>query len=159
MYPAHLVRVSDAEREGIVAQLGVATAEGRLTLDEFSERTQHAYAARTWGELVGLVADLPKPTAPIVPAPTFAAPPATSASGTNLSLIAMILGIVSIVAIGCVPVGGVAGLAGIVLGIMGSRAADRGESSHRGFALAGIVCGSLGVLLSMAWMGFLVVLG
>lgn len=156
MYPAHLVRVSDAEREAFVAQLSAATAEGRLTLDEFSDRTQRAYAARTWGELVSLVADLPKVTAPAAGPPPRAV---AGGQGITLSVIAMILGILSIVAIGLVPLGGIAGAIAVVLGILGSRAADRGEPSHRGFALAGMIFGSFGVLLSVAWTAFLVVLG
>jgi hypothetical protein len=40
------VRVSDGEREAIVARLNVATGEGRLTLAEFGERAGEAYAAR-----------------------------------------------------------------------------------------------------------------
>jgi hypothetical protein len=52
-------RVSDAEREAVVARLSAATGEGRLTLAEFGERAGQAYAARTRGELVRLVDDLP----------------------------------------------------------------------------------------------------
>jgi hypothetical protein len=53
------VRVSDAEREAIVARLNDATSEGRLTLEEFSERVSGALAARTRGDLDLLVVDLP----------------------------------------------------------------------------------------------------
>jgi uncharacterized protein DUF1707 len=54
-------RTSDAEREAAVAHLREATAEGRLTLDEFSQRMEAAYAARTAGELERLTTDLPAP--------------------------------------------------------------------------------------------------
>jgi hypothetical protein len=53
------VRVSDAEREAVVARLNAATGEGRLTLAEFTERSGLAYAARTQAELEPLVVDLP----------------------------------------------------------------------------------------------------
>lgn len=53
------VRASDAEREHAVAQLREATAEGRLTLDEFSQRVESAYAAKTHDELERLTKDLP----------------------------------------------------------------------------------------------------
>jgi Domain of unknown function (DUF1707) len=52
-------RASDKERESVVDVLRDAYTEGRLTLDEFSERTSAAYAARTWGELRELTGDLP----------------------------------------------------------------------------------------------------
>jgi hypothetical protein len=53
------IRVSDAEREVIVARLNAATGEGRLTLEEFGERVSAALAARTRGDLEVVVRDLP----------------------------------------------------------------------------------------------------
>ncbi|WP_232376567.1 DUF1707 SHOCT-like domain-containing protein [Amycolatopsis aidingensis] len=42
-----------------MARLQDQVAEGRLTLDEFSERAAAAYRARTMGELADLTRDLP----------------------------------------------------------------------------------------------------
>ncbi|HZR49171.1 MAG TPA: DUF1707 domain-containing protein [Streptosporangiaceae bacterium] len=53
------IRASDLDREGVVTILRDAHAEGRLTLEEFDERTTAAYAARTWGDLADLTVDLP----------------------------------------------------------------------------------------------------
>jgi hypothetical protein len=53
------IRASDDDREKVVTVLREAYSEGRLTADEFDERTSAAYAARTWGELRELTADLP----------------------------------------------------------------------------------------------------
>jgi hypothetical protein len=53
------MRASDAERESVVAALRDAYTEGRLTLDEFTDRTADAYAGRTWDDLRSLTADLP----------------------------------------------------------------------------------------------------
>jgi hypothetical protein len=55
------IRASDSDREGVVAALREAFTEGRLTLDEFDERTSAAYAAKTWGQLRELTDDLPSP--------------------------------------------------------------------------------------------------
>jgi Domain of unknown function (DUF1707) len=55
------IRASDNDREGVVAALREAFTEGRLTLDEFDERTSAAYAAKTWGDLRALTDDLPSP--------------------------------------------------------------------------------------------------
>jgi hypothetical protein len=67
--PSGKVRASDAEREAVVERLRVATAEGRLTLGELTERTEAAYTATTRGELVPITADLPEaPSSPAVPA-------------------------------------------------------------------------------------------
>jgi hypothetical protein len=54
------VRASDDERERTAAALGDAAAEGRLTLEELTERLDAAYAARSRGELETLTADLPQ---------------------------------------------------------------------------------------------------
>ncbi len=53
------ILVSDAERERSVALLRIAVGDGRLTLEEFSERVDLAYAARTDRELATLARDLP----------------------------------------------------------------------------------------------------
>jgi hypothetical protein len=53
------IRASDQERERTCEKLREATVEGRLTLDEFSERFTLAQRARTRGELDAIVCDLP----------------------------------------------------------------------------------------------------
>lgn len=53
------IRASDRDRDAVVTTLRDAFAEGRLTLDEFQERTTAAYAGRTWGALRELTTDLP----------------------------------------------------------------------------------------------------
>ena len=53
------IRASDQERESVVDVLRDAFTDGRLTFDEFEERTAAAYAAKTWGQLWELTADLP----------------------------------------------------------------------------------------------------
>ncbi|MDQ3530644.1 MAG: DUF1707 domain-containing protein [Actinomycetota bacterium] len=51
--------VSDAERELVARTLRYHTAEGRLTLDELSDRVGEAYAARVGSELELVLRDLP----------------------------------------------------------------------------------------------------
>ncbi|WP_214107115.1 DUF1707 SHOCT-like domain-containing protein [Acrocarpospora catenulata] len=68
------MRASDAEREAVVERLRDASAEGRLTLAELTERTEAAYLARTQAELAQLTTDLPNgvnqpAAAPFIPAP------------------------------------------------------------------------------------------
>jgi hypothetical protein len=57
------LRASDADRERIVAVLAEAAGDGRLTLDEHTERVHRAYSARTLGELARLTEDLVAPSA------------------------------------------------------------------------------------------------
>jgi hypothetical protein len=56
------LRVSDAEREHAAAALREHLAEGRLTLDELTERLDRIYAARTRTELDRVSEDLPAQT-------------------------------------------------------------------------------------------------
>lgn len=57
------MRVSDADRERVCGLLREAFAEGRLTTEEFHERTAAALAAKTELDLTPLTADLPSPAA------------------------------------------------------------------------------------------------
>lgn len=59
-------RASDAEREATLSRLREGLAAGRVTLEEFSERTEATLAARYREELAALVADLP-PSPPAQP--------------------------------------------------------------------------------------------
>ena len=60
------LRASDAEREKVVADLRQHLVDGRLTLEEFTDRVGTTLAARTHGELAVVVTDLPtrRSTAP-----------------------------------------------------------------------------------------------
>lgn len=62
------VRVSDAERDQVVALLRHHCAEGRLSLDEFAERTTRALAATAGADLAAVTLDLPPAVAPRPPA-------------------------------------------------------------------------------------------
>jgi hypothetical protein len=55
------IRISDAERAQVVDRLRRHCAEGRITLDEFSDRAGQVYASRTRAELLAVLADLPEP--------------------------------------------------------------------------------------------------
>jgi Domain of unknown function (DUF1707) len=57
------VRVSDAERDAVVAELGGHFQDGRLDQAEFGDRIGAAMAARTRRDLDVLLTDLPRPAA------------------------------------------------------------------------------------------------
>lgn len=56
------MRAGDSERQAVADKLQTALDEGRLDLHEYDERLQKTYAAKTYGELDGLVTDLPGTT-------------------------------------------------------------------------------------------------
>ena len=53
------LRASDADRDRTIAELREATAVGRLTLEEFSERADRGVGAKTLSELEEIRRDLP----------------------------------------------------------------------------------------------------
>jgi hypothetical protein len=75
--PGSELRIGDREREAAVAALGEHFAAGRLTQDEFEQRSAAAWDARTASRLAPLFADLPLPHGPLSPPrpPTLAHPP------------------------------------------------------------------------------------
>jgi hypothetical protein len=54
------IRVSDAERDHVLEELGKRFAEGRITHETFAGRVDAALRARLRGELESLLADLPR---------------------------------------------------------------------------------------------------
>jgi hypothetical protein len=54
------LRAGDADRERTAERLRKSHAEGRLDMDEFQQRLERCYAAKTLGELSELVRDLPR---------------------------------------------------------------------------------------------------
>jgi hypothetical protein len=73
-YPAGELRVSDADRDRAVSELSEHFQAGRLTSEEFDERSGLALRARTGSDLAGLFADLPRPPAPAMPPPVSPGP-------------------------------------------------------------------------------------
>lgn len=74
--PEPHLRAADADRAAVADVLGQHMSAGRLSLDEYDERLAQAYAAKTYGELERLTADLPaaRPDPRPGPQPPAAAP-------------------------------------------------------------------------------------
>jgi hypothetical protein len=88
------MRAADDDRQRVADALRTALNEGRLDLHEYDERLQQAYAAKTYGDLDPLLADLPavapRPQSRVAPyqapRPAFTAPadaPATAGPATG----------------------------------------------------------------------------
>jgi Domain of unknown function (DUF1707) len=58
-YPDQELRVSDADRDQALGELSQAFQAGRITADEFDQRSGRALGARTGKELTSLLSDLP----------------------------------------------------------------------------------------------------
>jgi hypothetical protein len=55
------IRIGDVEREHALELLGTHLGEGRLSVDEFGERSARIATAKTRGDLYSLFGDLPPP--------------------------------------------------------------------------------------------------
>jgi hypothetical protein len=62
------LRISDADRAKALDLLGEQYAVGRLDRDEFDERSDAIWSAKTQGDLAPVFADLPWRSAPAAPA-------------------------------------------------------------------------------------------
>ena len=74
--PESHLRAADADRAAVAEVLGAHMSAGRLTVAEFDDRLSRAYAARTYGELDQLTADLPAVEPAPAPAPAVQPAPA-----------------------------------------------------------------------------------
>jgi Domain of unknown function (DUF1707) len=88
------LRASDAERSAVVARLQAALAEGRITADEFAERSTTAYGARTLAELEPLTQDLPGAGGVAAAAPAAGPVPAEGRPDTAPPVVAIFGGAV-----------------------------------------------------------------
>jgi hypothetical protein len=69
MATGYNVRIGDADREAIAAQLREHYADGRITLDELNERLDQTFAAKTKADLDVVMRDLPHVSRPLTDAP------------------------------------------------------------------------------------------
>lgn len=96
-------RIGDVEREAAVSALGEHYAAGRLTKEEYDERAEVAFTARTDSALRPLFVDLPLPhgtrrVTPTAARPAPVAPPAWARPGPRrfpvLPLVLLVVGLV-----------------------------------------------------------------
>ncbi|HEX3792301.1 MAG TPA: DUF1707 domain-containing protein [Pseudonocardiaceae bacterium] len=82
-------RIGDAERESAMTALGEHMAAGRLTIDEYGDRSAQVTTAKTRGELFAQFSDLPSPHPQLggvnsTPPPASTVPPMPPAFDENL---------------------------------------------------------------------------
>src|SRR5580704_10472800 len=64
------LRIGDADRDAVAAELREHFARGRLTLEEFNDRIDAVFAAKTQSDLSRLTSDLPHVTSGGAPLPS-----------------------------------------------------------------------------------------
>jgi Flp pilus assembly protein TadB len=80
-FPRDGIRVSDDDRDQAVAELSEHFQSGRLTQDEFEDRSGQALQARTGNDLRSLFTDLP--ARPVFAVPQVAAPETVPVAGQH----------------------------------------------------------------------------
>lgn len=68
----------------------------------------------------------------------------------------MVLGIIAVVGFCMWGFGIVLGILALIFGIIGRGRAKRGEATNGGMALAGIILGSVSIVISAVFLGFLI---
>jgi hypothetical protein len=149
------MRVSDAERELVVAHLQHATTEGRLSLDELGDRVSAAYAALTRVELEQIIEDLPTPAGPEAEQPPQPAPESEISNGLLVALV-LTMGIAAVPISFSSPFGPVLGVVAVVLGVLTLSMRREMSPVSRGVVLAGV---GLGLLPPVFYLSLLLLLG
>ncbi len=133
------MRASSADRERAVDVLKAGFAEGRLSQDEYNDRMGRAYAARTYGELATLTADLPAGASPMPawPVPAYQPPP----SGTNsMAIASMVLGVAEFFT------AGLTAIPAVVCGHIARRQMKLTSQRGDGLATSGLVLGYMAII-------------
>ncbi|MGI5357758.1 DUF4190 domain-containing protein [Streptomyces sp. CA-252508] len=78
------------------------------------------------------------------------------APSNGMGIAALVLGIVSVVLFCMWGFGIVPGILALVFGVLGRKKVQRGEADNHGVALAGIILGAVGIVVSGAFLAFLI---
>ncbi len=136
------MRAASTDRERTVDVLKAGFAEGRLTQDEYNDRMGRAYAARTYGELAALTADLPAGAMPTAwPVAVYSPAPPAVAGGTNsMAIASMVLGVAEFFT------AGLTAIPAVICGHIARRQMRQTLERGDGLATGGLVLGYMAII-------------
>jgi hypothetical protein len=144
-------RASHADRERAADVLKAAFAEGRLTRDEFDERTGQVYGSRTYAELAALTADLP--SGPLGALPQGPALPATRSQSAWPQVQArQPVNSLAVASLVCAFIPGITWFAAIITGVIARRQISQSGERGDGAAIAGILIGGFFLLCALLYL-------
>lgn len=109
--------------------------------------------------------------APTPAAPSYGYPPASpypsygagygqqgwqQPPSNGMGVTSMVLGIIAVAGFCMYGLGIVLGVLALIFGIIGMKKANRGEATNRGMAIAGVVLGAIGTLVSAVFLAFII---
>lgn len=131
---------SAADRERTIDVLKAAYGEGRLTRDEFDIRCARVMAARRYGDLAAIVADLPAgPHAPVVAYPPGYYQPVPVTPTSGLAIGSLVCGILEFFTLG------LSAIPAVILGHLARGQIRRTGERGDGMAIAGLILGWLAI--------------
>jgi len=145
------MRASDRDRDTANGLLQTAYAEGRLTKDEYDDRSGRVLASQTFGQLQALTADLPGYSLGAQPQQypvQYVMPRRTN--GLAVASLACGIGQLFFWLLAAIPA--------VVLGHMARRQIRQTGEDGDGLAVAGLVLGWIGIVLSVLFVGGIVAL-
>jgi len=142
------MRAGTADRERAIDVLKAGFAEGRLTKTEHDERVARVHAARTYGELAPLIADLPAGapgTAGCCPAAGYSSAQLPVPSAFNsLAVASLVCGLAE------VPTLGLSAVPAVILGARARHQIRQTGQRGEGLAVAGLTLGWAAIAVFLA---------
>lgn len=133
------MRAAAADRERTMDILKAAFTEGRLSKEEFDARSARVLAAKTYGELSMLVADLPAGPGTMVPYHPGYYPVPAVAPTNGLAVAALVCGIAEFFTLG------LAAIPAVILGHVARSQIRRTGERGDGMAVSGLILGYLAI--------------
>jgi hypothetical protein len=129
-----------ADRERTLDVLKAAFIEGRLSQEEFDQRTVRVMAARTYTDLATIVADLPMGPGPIAPYQAYYPQIIPTPPTSGLAVGSLVCGIAEIFTMG------LAAIPAVILGHMARAHIRQTGERGDGMAVAGLVLGYMAIV-------------
>ena len=144
--PSPAIRAATADRERTIDVLTTAFVAGRLTLEEFRDRVGSACAARTYGDLAGIVTDIPVES-DLVLADATGAEPAEREPENAMAAASMLFACTQFISLGLTTI------PAIVCGHVALRQMDRTAERGRSQAAIGLLLGYFGLF----WLTIMII--